>query len=151
LIIYLLTIPEMIKNYLKSGPIGSNEINSLIKSLEEDTSAGGHSFFLGQVRADTVNGRKVEAIEYSAYEEMVKIEAEKIKTEIISEFGDVKNVDIIHSTGLVKAGGISLLIVVSAGHRHQATAACTKAVELVKERLPVWKKEIFDDDTYKWK
>ena len=141
----------MVKNYLISGPIMGNGISSLIKNLGEDTSAGGHSFFLGQVRADILNGKKVKAIEYSAYEEMVKSEAEKIKSEILSEFGDVKNIDIIHSTGLVKAGGISLLVVVSAGHRHQATAACTKAVELVKERLPVWKKEIFDDDTYEWK
>lgn len=141
----------MVKNYLISGPIMDNEISSLIKNLGEDTSAGGHSFFLGQARADILNGKKVKAIEYSAYEEMVKSEAEKIKSEILWEFGDVKNIDIIHSTGLVKAGGISLLVVVSAGHRHQATAACAKAVELVKERLPVWKKEIFDDDTYEWK
>lgn len=138
-------------NYLIKGPIGEEIIHGLIKSQGEDTSSGGLSLFLGQVRADAISGKKVKAIEYSAYEAMVKVEIEKIKSEIISEFGDVKSVDIIHSSGLVKAGEISLIIMVSAGHRQQATEACTKTVELVKERLPVWKKEIFDDDTYEWK
>ena len=62
--------------------------------------------FLGQVRADEINGKKVKAIEYSAYERMVNVEAEKIKNQILSEFGDVKSIDIIHSTGIVNAGEI---------------------------------------------
>ena len=107
--------------------------------------------FLGQVRADEVEGKKVKAIEYSAFIEMVNVEVEKIKKEIISEFDDIKSIDIIHSTGVVSAGGISLLVLVSAGHRHQAMEACNKAVELIKERLPVWKKEIFEDDSHRWK
>ena len=115
------------------------------------TDSGGHSVFLGQVRADEINGKKVKAIEYSAYEGMVKIEADKIKETILSEFEDARSVDIVHSTGIVKAGEISLFVLVSAGHRNQAIEACSKAVELIKENLPVWKKEIFDDDSHEWK
>jgi molybdopterin synthase catalytic subunit len=107
--------------------------------------------FLGQVRADEINGKKVKAIEYSAFAELVSIETEKIKKTIFSEFTDVKSVDIIHSTGIVRAGEISLLVFVSAGHRHQALQACSKTVELIKENLPVWKKEIYDDDSHVWK
>jgi molybdopterin synthase catalytic subunit len=107
--------------------------------------------FLGQVRADEIKGKKVKAIEYSAYKELVNAEAEKIKKTILSEFSEVKSISIIHSTGIVKAGEISLLVFVSAGHRHQAMQACSKTVELIKENLPVWKKEIFEDDSHIWK
>lgn len=107
--------------------------------------------FLGQVRADEVEGKKVKAIEYSAFVELVNVEAEKIISEIISEFGDVKSIEIIHSTGNVRTGGISLVVLVSAGHRHQSIQACAKTVELIKEKLPVWKKEIFEDDSHIWK
>jgi molybdopterin synthase catalytic subunit len=44
-----------------------------------------------------------------------------------------------------------LFILVSAGHRQQAIKACAKTVELIKERLPVWKKEIFEDDSHIWR
>jgi molybdopterin synthase catalytic subunit len=60
-------------------------------------------------------------------------------------------VEIIHSVGLVKAGEISLVIMISAGHRQQAMEACSRTVEMVKERFPVWKKEIFDDSSFQWK
>jgi molybdopterin synthase catalytic subunit len=48
------------------------------------------------------------------------------------------------------AGEVSLLVLVSAGHRQQAMTACSKTVELIKEKLPVWKKEIFEDNTHEW-
>jgi molybdopterin synthase catalytic subunit len=141
----------MVANYLIVGPIPQKTITNLIKKTGERTDSGGHSIFIGQVRADEINGKKVRAIEYSAYEGMVKVEADKIKEEVFSEFEEVKLIDIVHSTGIVKTGEISLFVLVSAGHRHQAIQACSKTVELIKEKLPVWKKEIFDNDSYEWK
>jgi molybdopterin synthase catalytic subunit len=138
-------------NYLTIGPISPETISQLIEKMSFKTDCGGLSMFFGQVRADEVDGKKVKAIEYSAFVELVNVEAEKIIKEISSEFGDVKSIDIIHSTGVVRAGGISLLVLISAGHRLQAIQACSKAVELIKERLPVWKKEIFEDDSHLWK
>jgi molybdopterin synthase catalytic subunit len=82
---------------------------------------------------------------------MVNAEAEKIKQTIFSEFEDVKSIDIIHSTGIVSTGEISLLVLVCSGHRQQAMLACSKAVELIKINLPVWKREIFEDDSHTWK
>jgi len=113
--------------------------------------AGGHSIFVGQVRADIINGKTVKAIEYSAYDAMVNSEADKIKAEILSAFPETRSVDILHSAGVVKTGELSLFIVVSAVHRKQAIEACSKAVELVKVSLPVWKKEIFEDDSHSWR
>jgi molybdopterin synthase catalytic subunit len=141
----------MERNYIINGPISENVINRVLKNMEGDTSNGGHSCFLGQVRADKINGKQVTAIEYSVYEIMIENEIEKIKSGIKKQFRDVRNIEIFHSSGLVKAGEISLLIMVSARHRQQAIAACNETLELVKEKLPVWKKEIFDDDTHDWK
>jgi molybdopterin synthase catalytic subunit len=138
-------------NYITSGPITQKMIGMLLNKIGSVTDAGGHSLFLGQVRADKMDGKRVVAIEYSAYDEMVKKEAEKIKDQILSEFPDAKSIDIIHSTGIVRAGEISLAVVVSSGHRRQAIDACSKAVELIKEKFPVWKKEIFEDNSYGWK
>ncbi|NMC37516.1 MAG: molybdenum cofactor biosynthesis protein MoaE [Bacteroidales bacterium] len=136
---------------LVNGPLSPGLIAEIIAGCGENHDTGGHALFLGQVRKDRFEGRYVKAIEYSAYEEMVIMEANKISKTILSEFEDVKIFEIIHSKGLVKAGEISLMVMVSAGHRQQALNACSKAVEMIKEKLPVWKKELYDDDSGQWK
>jgi len=138
------------KNYLIKGPITPEHIAGELTGPGIRKETGGHSIFLGQVRDDIFDGRRVKAIEYSAYDEMVTIEAEKIKEIIFREYHDVISVVILHSVGIVMAGEFSLLVLVSAGHRDHATNACRHALELIKEKLPVWKKEIFEDDSYRW-
>ncbi len=137
--------------YLIAGPVTQELISQLIEKTGTRTGSGGHSVFLGQVRADVENSKTVTAIDYSAYEGMVTAEADKIKDAIFAGFNDVTSVDIVHSTGLVRTGEISLMVLVSAGHRKQAMEACARTVDLVKEKLPVWKKEIFDDDSHEWR
>jgi molybdopterin synthase catalytic subunit len=141
----------MDENYLISGPISQKIISEIILRIGRHKDAGGNMLFLGQVRADDANGKRVKAIEYSAYKEMVNAEAEMIKQAILSEFDDVKSIEIVHSTGVVSAGEISLLVLVCSGHRQQAAQACSKTVEMIKSNLPVWKKEIYEDDTHFWK
>jgi molybdopterin synthase catalytic subunit len=138
-------------DYLVKGPIDPELITRLISHHDQNNETGGVSVFIGIVRADLSGTKKVVAIDYSAYEEMVSNEAENITQGILSEFQDVKMVKIVHSSGVVKAGEISLFVLVSAGHRRQAMDACSKTVELIKERLPVWKKELFDNDSHQWK
>jgi molybdopterin synthase catalytic subunit len=141
----------MLRNILITGPVTQSVIAAYMEALSGKTNSGGHSVFIGQVRADNIGGKIVRAIEYSAYEKMVSNEASQIIESILSEYDDVKSVDIVHSVGIVKAGEISLFVLVSAGHRHHAISACGKTVELIKEKLPVWKKEIFEDNSYEWK
>lgn len=145
-----INITTMQENILISGPITPEIISAGISRLGNNPGLGGHSVFLGQVRSDMKGLKKVKAIEYSAYEEMVKKEALVIKEAVLKEFNDVNSIYILHSTGIVLAGEISLLVLVSAGHRHHAMAGCAKTVELIKEKLPVWKKEIFEDNTHEW-
>lgn len=140
----------MNEDFLVYGPVTRDIISSQLDMLSQRKELGGHSLFLGQVRADVKGHRRVKAIEYSAYEEMVTKEAHAIQADILAGFNDVKSVVILHSIGVVLAGETSLLVIISGGHRQQAMAACSRAVELIKEKLPVWKKEIFEDDTREW-
>jgi len=136
---------------LVEGPVTSKIISSYLNKLGERTDTGGHSIFMGQVRDDIVKNKKVKAIEYSAYNEMVEVAAEKIRKTIFADFSDVREIFLVHSTGIVKVGQISLVIIVTAGHRDHAIRACQQAVEMIKEDYPVWKKEIFEDDSTLWK
>jgi molybdopterin synthase catalytic subunit len=137
--------------HLINGPVTTGAISEIVAKGGENQECGAHSLFLGQVRRDQADGKFVRAIEYSVYEEMVIPEADKIFKSIMSEFDDVKTIEIIHSKGLVKAGEISLLVMVSAGHRDHSSRACAKAVELIKEKLPIWKKEIFENNSAQWR
>jgi len=137
--------------FLFEGPIGDNTILSVVNDGGDDLHAGASSLFLGRVRADIEKGRSVTAIEYSAYPEMADKEAEEIIRTVKTMFSDVRDVLILHSTGVVRAGEVSLIIKVTAGHRNEAVKACSVTLELIKERLPVWKKEFFDDQSSAWK
>lgn len=133
----------MKNRYLTEGPITPLLISELMTLGSDDTGTGAVSIFVGKVRDDETEGKRVKAIEYSAYEDMAVKEAEKIVNTVRSAFSDVRSVIIVHSTGLVKAGEASLFIMITSGHRDQGMRACRHTLEMVKERLPVWKKEIF--------
>ena len=133
----------MKNRYLVAGPITPLLISELMTLGTDDTGAGAVSIFIGRVRDDEVEGKRVRALEYSAYDEMAGKEAGEIVRTVKHAFSDVKTVIIVHSTGIVKAGEASLFITVTSGHRDHATRACRHTLEMVKEKLPVWKKEIF--------
>ena len=133
----------MKNRYLVGGPITPVLISELMTLGDDDAGTGAVSVFIGKVRDDEVDGKRVTAIEYSAYEEMAVREADGIAATVRSAFSDVRSVIIVHSLGVVRAGETSLFIMISAGHRDHATRACRHTLEMVKEKLPVWKKELF--------
>ena len=128
---------------LIKGPITPVLISELMASGNDDAGSGAVSIFIGRVRDDETDGKRVTAIEYSAYEEMAVKEVEEVITTVRSAFSDVRSVFIVHSLGVVMAGEASLFIMVTSGHRDHATRACRHTLEMVKERLPVWKKELY--------
>lgn len=140
-----------IGKYLIEGPIKPGFISEKITEHQDKTSIGAHAFFLGQVRADKVGENETLGIEYSAYEDMVEKVVKEIKDILFSRFNDLICIHIWHSMGLVKAGEISLFVLVSSGHRKQAFDAVEECVEQIKEKLPVWKKELLDDGGHLWK
>ncbi|HKO80047.1 MAG TPA: molybdenum cofactor biosynthesis protein MoaE, partial [Chitinophagaceae bacterium] len=114
------------------------------------TEIGGHSIFLGQVRADKIEGKAVKAIEYSAYEELALENMHAIREDIFKKY-PIICMHVYHSLGRITAGEICLFVFTSSAHRKTAIDACTETVERLKAELPIWGKELFEDDTHQWK
>ena len=104
--------------------------------------AGAIATFTGTVRRES-RGRRVLHLEYEAYEGM----AEDVMAQIAAEVGarhDVLAVAMHHRLGRVGIAEPSVVIAVSAGHRAAALAACREAIDALKERVPLWKKEVYE-------
>jgi molybdopterin synthase catalytic subunit len=132
------------------GPISPAFIADSIGKHSTKTTIGAHDIFLGQVRNDIIEGKTVQAIDYSSYEEMAEEKFHEIREAAFSKF-DLTCMHIYHSIGKVKTGEISLFVFVSSAHRKATFEACSWIVEEIKVNVPVWGKEIFDDETYVWK
>ena len=98
--------------------------------------------FVGTVR-DNNMGRKVVALEYEAYGEMAVEEMRRIGGEMMTKWG-LHGIAMRHRVGKLSVGEISVVIAVSAPHREEAFEACSEALDLLKERVPIWKKEYFE-------
>jgi molybdopterin synthase catalytic subunit len=122
----------------------SDEPLALDRVVDEvrDERAGAIATFTGTTRL-TSRGRTVLHLDYEAYEGM----AESVMAEIGDEIGrryDLCAVAIHHRTGRVGIGETSVVIAVSAPHRADALAACQDAIDALKERVPLWKKESYE-------
>lgn len=138
------------KNIFVNGAITPQFIATSIAKHQSQTGIGAHQIFLGQVRADVINQQVVQAITYTANEVMALEEMHTIREAIFQEF-PLTCLHVYHSLGTVKAGEICLFVFVSAKHRKAAMQACEVLVEAIKTKLPVWGKEIFENETYQWK
>lgn len=139
-----------VRNIFVQGPVSPAFIAEKIAAHASKTDIGGHSIFLGQVRADEKEGKTVLSIDYSTYEEMALEKMHLIRQEIFEKY-PLTCMHIYHSLGQVKAGEISLFVFTSSVHRKPAIDACSEIVERIKAELPVWGKEILSDESYVWK
>ena len=138
------------KNIFVQGKIDSAFIGESIQKHNTQTSIGGHSIFLGQVRADRINEKEMTAIEYTAYEEMALEKMHDIREAIFAKY-PLTCMHVYHSLGRVAAGEICLFVFTSSKNRKAAIDACEETVERIKNELPIWGKELFEDETYQWK
>ena len=138
------------KNIFVQGSIIPSFVGDSIQAHSSKTNIGAHSIFLGQVRSDVIDGKKVQAIEYTCYETMALKKMDEIREAIFEKYA-LTCMHVYHSLGVVPAGEISLFVFASSAHRKIAIDACEETVERIKAELPVWGKEIFEDETYQWK
>jgi len=138
------------KNIFVQGPISPESIAKSIANHSSKTDIGGHSIFLGQVRADDKEDGKVTGIEYTAYEEMASEKAFEIREAIFAKY-PLSCMHIYHSLGEVKVGEICLFVFTSSKHRKAAIDACEELVERIKKEVPVWGKELIDNQGSVWK
>ncbi|WP_187269488.1 molybdenum cofactor biosynthesis protein MoaE [Flagellimonas hymeniacidonis] len=141
---------KKIKNVFMEGAISPDFIANSIAKHQSKTQIGAHDIFLGQVRADEIEGKTVSAIEYTAYEEMANLKFHEIREKTFSKF-DITCMHIYHSLGKVGVGEICLFVFVSSPHRRTAFEALEFVVEEIKAHVPVFGKELFEDDSYQWK
>lgn len=138
------------KNIFVEGPITSDRIAIAIQNHSTKTTIGAHSIFLGQIRADEKEGSVVQAIEYTAYEEMALEKAFEIREAIFEKY-PLTCMHVYHSLGRVHVGEISLFVFTSSKHRKAAIGACEELVERLKNELPVWGKELLESEEATWK
>ena len=138
------------KNVFVDRAISPEKIANSIAHHQVKTNIGAHDIFLGQVRADVIDGKEVKAIEYSAYEDMANKVFHEIREATFEKY-DLTCMHIYHSMGVVESGEICLFVFTSSAHRKMAMDACRFAVEEIKEKVPVFGKELFEDDSHVWK
>ena len=108
-----------------------------------DPAAGGSVMFTGTVRNQT-KGKKVVTLEFEAYIPMAEKEMQKI-AETVTKRWAALHVCIHHHVGVLEIGQIPVIIAVSSHHRQAAFEACQYAIDTLKETVPIWKKEVFED------
>ena len=138
------------KKVFVQGAAAPEKIGESISKHQSKTDIGAHSIFLGQVRADVIEDKTVKAIEYTTYEAMAEKELHEIRENAFTKY-ELTCAHIYHSLGRVGVGEICLFIFTSSPHRKAAIDACQYILESVKTRVPIFGKELFEDDTYQWK
>lgn len=109
---------------------------------------GAIATFIGRVR-NHFEGKRVHATHYEGYVEMVGREMQRIVNECQNKW-KIGKIAAFHRLGTLSVGEITVVLAVSAPHREEAFAACRYLIEQIKLRLPVWKKELYEDGEERW-
>lgn len=114
----------------------------------EDSSSGATVLFTGSVRNHN-KGERVSGIYYEAYEKMARKTLEEIEIEVHKNW-NIRKFIAIHRIGILRVNEISVAIAVTTVHRHDAFEACKYAIDNIKIRTPIWKKEFFESGNSIW-
>ncbi len=123
---------------IQTEPLSLDEVVDEVRSDQ----AGAIATFVGTTRVHS-RGRTVLHLDYEAYEEMAEQVMSELAVELKTRY-DVCEIAIHHRAGRVEIGEASVVIAVSAPHRQDALAACKDAIDTLKERVPLWKKEVYE-------
>ena len=104
---------------------------------------GGINVFIGTVR-NLTKGKNVIRLEFETYESMALSEMHKIANDVFRKW-PLQKVLIHHRTGVLQTGEVPVVIAVAAAHRDAAFTACRYIIDTLKQTVPIWKKEVFDD------
>ena len=136
-------MPQVRRADVTEAPIAVEDV----RALAADSAAGAVVTFSGDVR-DHDHGRDVERLEYEGHPTAAAVIAE-VAAEVAQRH-DVIAIAVSHRVGPLRIGDAALVAAVSAAHRGEAFAACADLVDEVKDRLPVWKHQVFSDGTDEW-
>ena len=123
-------------------------VEQIISDLTEPA-IGAVATFVGVVRS-TSDDRKVQYLEYEAYPQMALAEMRRICAEVRDHWPTISRVAIVHRTGKLAVGEISVVIALSSAHRREMFDAQHYAIDRLKEIVPIWKKEVWEGGA-EWK
>lgn len=129
----------MIDIQLLHKPLSEQECLDSVKTPD----TGGIVVFVGTVRNQT-KGKTVVRLDFEAYEPMAISEMRKIAEQAVEKFS-LKKISVHHRVGTLAIGEVPVVIAVSSAHRKAAFDACEFVIDTLKETVPIWKKEIFED------
>jgi molybdopterin converting factor subunit 1 len=129
---------------LRDTPLSVDEVLDAVRS----PSAGGIVIFIGTVR-DHADGKSIARLDYEAHTAMAERELARVLAEI-TEQSPTTRLAALHRTGELLVGDIAVVVAASAPHRAEAFAACREAIERIKQRVPIWKKEWGIDGSGSW-
>jgi molybdopterin synthase catalytic subunit len=115
----------------------------MVEAQVRDTAHGSVVTFQGVVR-DHSQGRRTKYLEYEAYRPMAEAKLTDIGREVKDRWG-VGAVAIVHRVGRLEIGETAVVVTVGSGHRGEGFTACRYAIDRIKEIVPIWKKEVWED------
>ena len=118
------------------------QVTDALQEVQSDR-AGAVDMFIGTVRNHTQD-RSVARLDYEAYDAMAVKEMEKLAAQVCERW-PVEKIVIYHRKGTLEIGDIAVIIAVATPHRQEAFDACKYTIDTLKQTVPIWKKEIFDD------
>lgn len=125
--------------------INFSDLSTCVSTVEH----GAQSIFLGMVR-NVNQGKKVVAVSYDSFAPLAAVVIGKICDEAREKFDPELRVAVMHRTGRLLIGEISVAIVASTRHRDAAFECCQYVIEQLKVRAPIWKKEHYEDGETEW-
>jgi molybdopterin synthase catalytic subunit len=125
--------------HITDQPLDVKQVTALVGA----PNLGGINVFVGAVR-DQTKGKKVIRLEYEAYKPMALSEMKKIALRVREQW-PLASIAIHHRVGLLQTGEAAVVIAVATPHRADAFTACQFAIDTLKETVPIWKKEVFED------
>lgn len=123
-------------------PLDRPAVDAIVQSVWHP-GAGGLVTFEGVVR-DHARGKRVRYLEYDAYPEMAETEMAAIAAEVERRWG-TDRVAMAHRIGRLEIGEVSVVVAVACAHRAEAFEACRYAIDTLKAKVPIWKKEVAED------
>jgi molybdopterin synthase catalytic subunit len=129
---------------VRATPISVDEVLAAVQSA----SAGGIALFIGTVR-DHADGAAVARLDYEAHPTLAEREMRNALDEVAQAHADVQ-LGALHRTGSLAVGDVAVIVAASSAHRAEAFAACRDAIERIKQRVPIWKKEWAPDGSANW-
>ncbi|HAW51947.1 MAG TPA: molybdopterin converting factor [Flavobacteriales bacterium] len=138
------------KKVFIDGAIGPDFIAESIAKHQTKKEIGAHEIFLGQVRADQKGTGIVQAIEFSAHEEMAEEKLSEIRELAFDKF-NLSCMHVYHSINKVEAGQICFYVFASSAHRKDCREAVSWLVDTIKKEVPIFGKEILENGQHHWK